>query len=741
MTKPDLKIVAHRRRMPRAGEGSMLDRLEVFAERMAGLVDGGLQAVFAEAEHSLAELADGRSGRILLDSAGGWRDWRQLEVAADSVQAAPQPSREAAAAPVLQDGRLVLPIRSRSILAWIDGVEAPVDLRAMALAARYVDLAIAIAERHESAVRNTGELQVLQDVASRILHSSDLDEILLLVTHETKRLLASDICGVLMLEDDTLVMRSCVGHFSVETAKLRMHAGVGVAGQALATASPCRVENYVESESISQDFMPLARMEKVRSALAVPIRARDAIIGVLEVWRRRPSVYNEQDNGLLLALSGLAALAIDNARLLQSRARAADKLADANRELARRIRVIEESARFQERVVQMMLGGGALAAVAAETAQHTGGSVIVLDRDREVEVARPEPGENGARLLDAVRGAIADIVGVPENGLVAPLASGCLYAQPILAGSELLGWIAWHGATEPSESARLVLSHVSLAVAMHLLERRNTARARAESLQAVLWDLLEGTDDIRSAALDRARELRVPLKGAVCVLVVGLAGAADPRGDEVAESDRRDRVLEIVQQSELGRGALMLGLRGNQLRLLCRSGDPLRLRASALRLIDEIAAELPRLSPAVGMSGACSDMRELPSHLREAAIALEVARYRRNGAVASYSESGVLGLLINLRSEADVRRVAREILGELMLEPEASRHMLLETLRAFFECDCSQAATALSLGTHQKTVAYRLSKISRLTGLKLARHQDRLLADIGTRLYFMLELD
>lgn len=736
MSKPDLKLVRQRPRMPAAAHGSALERLDVFAQRLAALHDSGLQAVFAEAEHSLAELAGGRGGRILLESAGGWRDWHQLDVAIDSARedALPAAQQDAEALPALHDGRLTLPIRAGSILAWIDGIAAPPDLQAMALAARYVDLAIAIGERHESAARNTRELQVLQDVASRILQSADLDEILLLVTHETKRLLASDICGVLMLEDEELVMRCCVGHFSVDTAKLHMHAGVGVAGRVLATDSPCCVQNYVESESISHDFMPLARMEKVRSALAVPIRAREATIGVLEVWRRRPSVYNEQDHGLLLALSGLAALAIDNARLLQSRARAAAKLAHANGELARRIRTIEDSARFQKQVVQTMLGGGALAAVAAETAQYTGGTVVVLDRDLAVEVARPAQGEQGERLLDGVRRIVGELVGQPENGIVEPLEQGYLYAQPILAGSEMLGWIAWCGADEPGESARLVLSHVSLAVAMHLLERRNMARARAQTLQDVLWDLLEGSDEIRSAALDRARELRVPLKGPACVLVAAIGG------DALGE-DERDRILDVVQQSELGRGALLYGVRGNQLRLLCRAGDNGRLRALALRLIGEVQARIPRLSLALGLSGPCSDMRELPSHLREASIALEVARYRRNGAVAAYSESGVLGLLINLRSEADVRRVAREILGGLMAEPDASRHMLLETLRTFFECDCSQAATALSLGAHQKTIAYRLAKIGRLTGLKLARHQDRLLADIGTRLYFMLEME
>ncbi|MFX8624484.1 GAF domain-containing protein, partial [Acinetobacter baumannii] len=83
----------------------------------------------------------------------------------------------------------------------------------------------------------------------------------------------------------------------------------------------------------TRDFMPLARMEKVRSALAVPILSRDAIIGVLEVWRRRPVSFDAEDTPLLLALAGLASIAIDNALLLRAHAETAERLTVAYGEL------------------------------------------------------------------------------------------------------------------------------------------------------------------------------------------------------------------------------------------------------------------------------------------------------------------------------------------------------------------------------------------------------------------------
>jgi hypothetical protein len=85
-------------------------------------------------------------------------------------------------------------------------------------AANYIDLAIATGERQDSSSRNATQMQALQKLAGRVLQSSDIEEILLLVSHETKRLLASDICGVLMRVGDEVVVRNCVGHFSAELA-------------------------------------------------------------------------------------------------------------------------------------------------------------------------------------------------------------------------------------------------------------------------------------------------------------------------------------------------------------------------------------------------------------------------------------------------------------------------------------------------------------------------------------------
>jgi len=97
----------------------------------------------------------------------------------------------------------------------------------------------------------------------------------------------------MLREDDAVVMQRCVGNFSPATASLRMAAGQGVAGRVVATKQPCCVDNYVASNVISNDFVNLARDEMVRSALAAPLLSGDDVIGVLEVWRRQTTEFDE----------------------------------------------------------------------------------------------------------------------------------------------------------------------------------------------------------------------------------------------------------------------------------------------------------------------------------------------------------------------------------------------------------------------------------------------------------------
>ncbi|WP_368680034.1 GAF domain-containing protein (plasmid) [Rhodococcus opacus] len=159
------------------------------------------------------------------------------------------------------------------------------------------------------------EAEVMRTVAHQILSAQDLDQVLLNITTQTLRMSESDICGVFLREGDELRMRSCVGHRVVDTARLRMKKGQGVAGLVFETGKVAKIDSYLQDSTISTDFMALAEQEATRSALAVPLIVHGDMIGVLEVWRRRYSSFTERDVRRLVALADLATIAIENGRL------------------------------------------------------------------------------------------------------------------------------------------------------------------------------------------------------------------------------------------------------------------------------------------------------------------------------------------------------------------------------------------------------------------------------------------
>jgi DNA-binding PucR family transcriptional regulator len=140
----------------------------------------------------------------------------------------------------------------------------------------------------------------------------------------------------------------------------------------------------------------------------------------------------------------------------------------------------------------------------------------------------------------------------------------------------------------------------------------------------------------------------------------------------------------------------------------------------------------------VGGSSRCLSAGDLSVAFREAQIALDVSRQiGRCGAVV-YDRAGVVGMLLSLRHEVGMRRFVELNLGKLLQEEEKQRDLLMQTLRVFFDVNCSHEAASQRLGVHRKTIAHRLGKIAELTGLDLSTHDDRLVADLALYVHQML---
>src|SRR5439155_749097 len=120
--------------------------------------------------------------------------------------------------------------------------------QATLLGAQACEVVLSNAERIQGMEEVVAELSALENVATEILSVREVDQVLLSITRKAVTLLEADMSGVFLIEGENLVMRSLMGHRSVETARLRMKTGQGVAGRVIETGQPCKVDSYLESE-------------------------------------------------------------------------------------------------------------------------------------------------------------------------------------------------------------------------------------------------------------------------------------------------------------------------------------------------------------------------------------------------------------------------------------------------------------------------------------------------------------
>lgn len=476
------------------------------------------------------------------------------------------------------------------------------------------------------------EAEATRDVVRQLLSVRDADRLLLSVAERTLRLLDSDICGVMLLDGDVVRMRSCVGNRAAETARLQMRRGQGVAGLVFLTGEPAKVDSYLQDQTISRDFMSLAAKEETRSALAVPLRLQGEFIGVLEVWRRRPSIFTERDVRRMVTLADFATIAIDNAWLCDEQAALTAETERARDALQHQLTVLDRSSRLQQTLLTTVSEGGGLPAVAR---------TVAVELDCEVGVYGPDgvliAAHSGGRLVTslplAVSGGVARAPGQ--------------WVQPVYADGDQVGRVMLRQGRQPAEMMDAVAGHVAMACSLALLRERAAGRARSEAIEQVLWDLLQGPVEHRLAARTRAQQLGVTLNGALRVLhgrIENVEELAAEHGWDTSQTDRvRREVLRTVRALDDGRGLALVSLRGDL--LVAVAAD--LARSAAKDLVNAFSTAVHRSRPGLrltwGVSREHADVNALPSALNEARTALSPPGASAGRTCSSTRSSGSSG--------------------------------------------------------------------------------------------------
>jgi PAS domain S-box-containing protein len=232
-------------------------------------------------------------------------------------------------------------------------------LRALAdQAAIAIQNARLIAELRASraAVTRTAEAeQSLREIAAQITAIRDAGSLLQGVVDAAKRLVSAEGAVLDLVEDGTTLrwaFDAGVAHLFEpdEVANMTMPVGIGATGLAVAedrviTATDNPKVLFPDSDINDRFFGATG----YRSMIIAPITGEAGPLGALEVYSTRPGAFDEADAGVIRSLATQAAIAIQNARLIEELNRSRREVGrraateQSLREIAARITAIRDA--------------------------------------------------------------------------------------------------------------------------------------------------------------------------------------------------------------------------------------------------------------------------------------------------------------------------------------------------------------------------------------------------------------
>lgn len=190
------------------------------------------------------------------------------------------------------------------------------QMRLLAAIAGQATAVIEGAQIEEMMRRRASEISAISEVSKTITSNLYLEEILQLIVAVTAKSLNFKICSIMLLDPDKqeLVIKATQSKSREYIRKPNLKVGESIAGRAVLEGKPVTVLDVTQTPGYR--YPDIAEREGLRSLISVPLSVKDEIIGVLNCYKDRHHIFNEEEKALLISVANQAAIAIVNAKLM-----------------------------------------------------------------------------------------------------------------------------------------------------------------------------------------------------------------------------------------------------------------------------------------------------------------------------------------------------------------------------------------------------------------------------------------
>lgn len=177
------------------------------------------------------------------------------------------------------------------------------------------------------------QLERILAVNVELVSNPQQSSLLTKIAQTAAELTESESASILLLDERTGDLRFCAAA-TTEVASLLSEIPVpvthSIAGTVLRERQPMVVHNVQADPRHFREVGQAIGFE-TRSLLAVPLQVQERCIGVLEAVNKRCGSFTDEDREILTILAAQAAVAIENARLLEELQKAHRKLQELDR--------------------------------------------------------------------------------------------------------------------------------------------------------------------------------------------------------------------------------------------------------------------------------------------------------------------------------------------------------------------------------------------------------------------------
>jgi signal transduction histidine kinase len=184
--------------------------------------------------------------------------------------------------------------------------------------------------------RRDRELTFLREAGQSLGASLEPGAVLAETLARVNELLDVEAASLALVDPVTgrITFELAIGGGNESIVGLRLEPGQGIVGHVVLEGSAILVPDVSHDPRWFQGADQVSGYQ-TRSILCVPLRVKGQVMGALEVLNKRDGPFTEEDQRLLSSLAGLAAQAIENARLHDQIRQHVEQLQEAYEELQR----------------------------------------------------------------------------------------------------------------------------------------------------------------------------------------------------------------------------------------------------------------------------------------------------------------------------------------------------------------------------------------------------------------------